>query len=230
MPVAMLNRARLTLFAGGLAILGVALAWRFTGLAEIASLDRIERTMDIAREAPWAFLLVIAIFVSGGAIAFPATFMVLATSAVFGPWFGALYSVLGIATSCAIMYGVGAYLGKDALARQLGPRGTRALEAVRARGALTVMVLRLISVLPFTIVNLAAGASAIRPLDFALGTLLGMMPGLIVATVMGNRIVAFLANPSLGDIAFLAACALAYLAVVFSVQVLLSRRQRGRHR
>jgi uncharacterized membrane protein YdjX (TVP38/TMEM64 family) len=52
-----------------------------------------------------------------------------------------------------------------------------------------------VPVAPYTVVNLAAGASHIGFRDFALGTLLGIAPGTLALTVLAGQIRATWANP-----------------------------------
>jgi phospholipase D1/2 len=204
----MVRPGRTALIVAGLAlaVLGITLAWRFTGLADIAT--------------P-AFLV-------AGAIAFPINILVLATAAAFGPWLGALYSAIGSLASALIMYFVGAHFGQARLMRLLGHRARRALEAVRRRGVLAVVTFRIVPVAPFTIVNLAAGASAIAFGDFVVGSLIGMAPGLALVSFMGDRIVAIVSDPTAEEIAILALAIVGYIGLALGAQALLSRR--GGHR
>jgi uncharacterized membrane protein YdjX (TVP38/TMEM64 family) len=207
-----------------LAALGLTLAWHFNGLSEIVAPSRVRDLLSAARDEPWAIALVLAVFVLAGAVAFPVNILIFATAAVFGPWFGALYSAFGALSSALVMYGVGARFGTDALARLPGPRLKRALQAVRTRGVPAVVTLRLLPVAPFTLVNLAAGASAIRLTDFVIGTVLGMAPGVTLMAVMGDRVASLFSHPTLGELGLLALCVVAWIALAFSAQALLSRR------
>lgn len=226
----MVRPGRTALIVAGLvlAVLGITLVWRFTGLADIATPERIGRLLAAARGEPWAPALAVAAFLMAGAVAFPINILVLATAAAFGPWLGALYSAIGSLASALIMYFVGAHFGQARLMRLLGQRALRALEAVRRRGVLAVVTFRVIPVAPFTVVNLAAGASAIRFADFVLGSLIGMVPGLTLLSIMGDRIVAIASDPTIEEIAILALAIVGYVALAFGAQALLSRR--GGHR
>jgi phospholipase D1/2 len=68
-------------------------------------------------------------------------------------------------------------------------------------GLLTMTVLRLLPIAPFAVVNPVAGASAIRTRDFLLGTLFGMAPGVVLITVFGDRLGAWLRQPDLANLA-----------------------------
>jgi phospholipase D1/2 len=218
------NRTVLVATSLLLAVLAVTLAWRFTGLAEIASPERIGSFLAAARGEPWGVALVLAAFLVGGAIAFPVNILILATAAAFGPWLGALYSAVGSMASALIMYFVGSRFGREALMRLLGERARRALQAVRQRGVLAVVTLRVVPVAPFTVINLAAGASAIGFADFLLGSLIGMLPGLALMSFLGDRIMSVFSDPSAGEIGILVLAVLAYIGLAFGAQALLSRR------
>ena len=207
-------------------MLCVAATWRFTGLAEIVTAERIQDFLAKARGNAWAPLLVLAAFLLAALVAFPVNALVLATAAVYGPWYGFAYSVLGVFASAFLMYFVGAYLGKAALSRLFGAKFQHLLEGIRKRGILVVVAFRVIPVAPGTVVNLALGASGIRLSDFTIGSLVGMLPGLLLVSIMGDRLVALITNPTLGEVGILALCIASYLGLVFVAQALLLRYRR----
>src|SRR5262249_60669134 len=90
----------------------------------------------------------------------------------------------------------GARLGKEALLNGVGPRLNRIRRKIARQGVLAVATIRLVPLAPFTVVNLVAGASAIRPVDFVAGTALGMLPGLVVLSILGHQIVRILTHPN----------------------------------
>jgi uncharacterized membrane protein YdjX (TVP38/TMEM64 family) len=55
------------------------------------------------------------------------------------------------------------------------------------------------------------------------GTLLGMLPGLIVMSALGYRILAILSDPSLAEVALLVLAILGWVAMSVAVQALMSR-------
>ena len=60
--------------------------------------------------------------------------------------------------------------------------------AVTSQGILSVTAVRLVPIAPFTVVNLAAGALGISFRDYLIGTILGIAPGLIAMTLLGDRL------------------------------------------
>ncbi len=220
-------RPLLVALACALVVLGIALAWRYTPLSALVTADNVRAVLRGVRGEPWAILIVVLVFVLAGAIVFPLNILILTTAAVFGPWLGILYGGAGTVCSGLVMFLIGSRLGREALYRMLGERWRHGLEGVRKRGLLAVVTLRLLPIAPFTLVNLAAGASGIRFVDFLVGTLIGMLPGLVLLSVMGDRIIRVLAEPSAWDIAILVLCVAALIGLAVAAQAFLSRR-RGR--
>lgn len=218
-----LGRAGL-LVAGALALIALlTLAWQFTGLKEFAQPTQIRGMLEDAQGEPWALVLVVGLFLLGGAVAFPVTILILATAAVFGPWWGMLYAAVGVAASAGAMFALGARFGQEVPSRLLGERWDRLRDRLQRRGLLAVVALRVVPVAPFSLINLAAGAASIRFVDFVLGTLIGMGPGLAAIALMGDRIAKVLADPSAGQIAVLALCVAVWIGLSFGAQAIVSR-------
>jgi uncharacterized membrane protein YdjX (TVP38/TMEM64 family) len=207
-----------------LLIVGLALAWRYTPLADLAQPETIRSSLAAFAQSPWAPVLAVATFVAAGFVAFPVTILIAATAAAFGPLPGLLYSTVGVLVSAVITYLVGARLGKEALHNVLGPRLNRIRRKIARRGILAIATIRLVPLAPFTVVNLVAGASAIRPIDFLAGTVLGMLPGLVVLSVLGHQVMRILSHPTVADVAMLVAAVATWIAVSVGLQVVVSKR------
>jgi len=207
-----------------LLVVSLALAWHYTPLAQWAQLETVRGSLASFAESPWTPLLVIATFVAAGFVAFPVTVLIAATAAAFGPWPGLPYATAGVLVSAILTYALGAKLGKEALRNVLGPRLNRIRRKIARQGVLAVATIRLVPLAPFTVVNLVAGASAIRPTDFVAGTALGMAPGLIVLSVLGHQIVRIVTHPNPADLALLVAAVAAWILVSVGLQILVSKR------
>ena len=221
-PYRQLSHA-LQVAVGGLIVLGLVLAWRYTPLSELTD-PRVLRAAAVSMSNNvWAPLIVIAVFVLAGFVLFPLTVLIAVTAGTFGPWLGLLYAAAGAIISSLTTYGLGAKLGKKTLRNIIGPRLNRVTRRVAEKGVLAVATVRLVPVAPFTVVNLVAGASGIRFTDFVLGTALGLLPGLIVLSSLGNQIFRVLADPSWTDVAIFIALVLGWIGLSFGLQVLVTK-------
>jgi uncharacterized membrane protein YdjX (TVP38/TMEM64 family) len=212
--------------AAGLVILALAVIWQFVPLAKPDAVREAFASLADNRMAP---VIVIGAFILAGSLMFPVTVLIAATAAAFGPWLGFAYAGLGALGSALAGYAVGAMIGKKTLRDLLGPRLNRVRQRVAKRGVIAVAAVRMVPVAPFTVVNMVAGASSIPVFDYLAGTLLGMLPGVIMISAVGNQFARILTSPTPYDIAILAAAVTAWVALSIGVQAVVSRYwSRGR--
>ncbi len=172
-------------------LMGIAVLfalWRFTPLREMVAADAVGHWAETFGSQPWAPLAILLAYAPASVIMFPRPLITLAAVIAFGPWLGSLYSLAGIEIAALSGYVAGRTLSRDRL-RRLGGRRLHALSSGLRRGGLGAMVLvRLVPVAPFVLVSLFAGAARVGPGTFALGTGIGMAPGLIGMTVFGSQV------------------------------------------
>ena len=201
--------------------LGLAAAWRLTPLADP---DALTSTM-MALQGPLAALAVILIFVALGLVMFPVMVLIAVTAAVFGVWPGVLYAGLGALASAMVTYGIGRWLGPHGLRQFFGPRLNLITRSFARKGIPTVTLVRLVPIAPFSIVNLAAGAICIPALDYILGTALGLLPGLAIMSVLGDRAITLIEQPSLAGVAAMIGLLVVAIGISVGLQMFISRRR-----
>lgn len=192
-----LRRALPWLF-GVVAIAALAAAWRWTPLSEWIAPERLAALAAPLRThaaGPW--LAAGAIALAGSALV-PITAMTVGAALVFGPLVGFAVALAGALVSAVLGFGIGRLLWSDAVRRLTGPRLARIRASLARDGVLTVAAVRLVPVAPFTIVNIAAGASSIGFRDYVLGTTLAMAPGTFVLAVVTDRARRLLDEPGFG--------------------------------
>jgi len=170
----------------------LAILWRWSGLGESLDPQQLAEQLTDQLHAPWGPALLLAGFVVGSLLAIPVTLLILVTALVYGPLAGASYALLGSLLAALAAYGLGAYLGRPAVNRLAGGRIHRLSERLARRGILTIIAVRIVPVAPFTLLNLLAGASHIRLRDYAIGTLIGMLPGVATMAVFAEGLMALL--------------------------------------
>lgn len=193
------------------ALAGTALAWRYTPLREWLDFDTLVRFAEDWQTSPAAPLAVVAAYVAGGLLVVPVMLLIAVTAAVFGPALAILYALCGALASAAATYAIGRRLGRDTVRRLAGARVNALSQRLARRGVLAVLLVRLLPVAPYSIVNLVAGASHIGWRDFLLGTVLGLTPGIVMATVFVDRALEAIRHP--GPVTYLVLCAIAGVIV-----------------
>lgn len=218
--------SRRLLAGAGLVVLlaALALAWRYSPLGEWLEIDRLAALAERLRSAPAAPALVLGGYALASLLAVPITLLIVATALVFGPLSAMLYAVSGALLGASLGFWIGRLLGRDAVRRLAGRRLNILSRRLARRGLLAVIAVRVVPVAPFTIVNLAAGASHIRFRDFAAGTLLGMLPGILAITLFSDRVLAAARQPSALTLATLAAVVLGIAAAAWLLRRGLRRR------
>lgn len=172
-----------------LAIIGLfALAWLATPLRAYANLAGLITMAEAIGQAPLAPVVLIAAYIVGGFLFVPLSLLQVATGLVFGSWPGLLYAMLGSLASAALMYWLGQLMGEAWLRRWFGPRIDGMSRKVAHKGVAAMFAIRMVPVAPFSIVNVAAGASHISLRDYLLGTTLGMIPGTVIKVVFTDQI------------------------------------------
>ncbi len=208
-----------------LALALLALAWRWTPLRDwinLAALVAFARNLDAL---PFTPLAVVAGYVVAGLALVPVMLLIAVTGIVFGPLHGALYAIGGTLLSATVSYGIGHWLGRETVQKFLGARINRLSRRIARRGIVAMVVVRMLPVAPFTVVNVVAGASHIRLRDYLIGTLLGMLPGIMLTVTFVHHLAEAVRNPSSGTIAVLGLVAASIIALAIGLQKLLKRRE-----
>ena len=156
-------------------------------VALLVPLPTAMQMRDWARSVgPWfplAFLLVHTVVTVPP---FPRTAFTLAAGLLFGPVLGVLIAVIASTASAVIAL---------LLVRAAGWRLNRLVrrraidrldERLRERGWLAILSLRFIPAVPFSAINYAAGASAVRVMPYIWATLAGLLPGTAAVVILGD--------------------------------------------
>jgi phosphatidylserine/phosphatidylglycerophosphate/cardiolipin synthase-like enzyme/uncharacterized membrane protein YdjX (TVP38/TMEM64 family) len=199
------------------------LAWRFTQLAELTDPGVLGEVLATAADSFWAPVIVVAVFVLAGLVAFPVTALIAGTALTFGAWPGIAYAGAGALANAVVIYAIGFWLGSRSLRKLMGPRLNRLRRQLARRGIVAVTIVRLVPLAPFTVVNLVAGAFRIPLPDYVVGTALGLAPGLIVMSLLGEQILHILSEPTLPELLVLGGLLAAWIALCVGLQALVSR-------
>ena len=202
-----------------LATAALAAAWRFTPLAELVTAERIVGWARAVRGVPWAPLVVMVLYTPAAFLMFPRPLLTLLTVIAFGPWLGFAYGMAGILVAALATYYAGRLMPRHAVKRLAGEKLDHMSKKLRAAdGLLAVTAIRLVPLAPFAVEGIVAGAVRIRLWPYALGTFLGMLPGVLATSVFGRQITAALEDPSTVNWLIVGAVLLALAVLTYLVR------------
>lgn len=119
-----------------------------------------------------------AVYVVQTALSLPgATVLSLAAGAIFGTLFGTLYAVLAATLGATLAFLLTRYLLRDLVTHRFGTKLLSINRELEERGFSYLLFLRLVPLVPFFLINLAAGLTRLPLRTFFVGTLLGIIPG-----------------------------------------------------
>ncbi len=208
--------------AAAIVLIGL-LVWFFVPVADYIGPDELKSYGRQIAASPFAPFLVIGAFVAASSIIFPVNALIIAAAATFGPWLGFVYSIAGTMLGSLVTYGLGRLLGRRTAQKLLGEKLDRVRTKIVQNGIMSVATIRLVPVAPFAVVNFVAGVGRIRLFDYAIGTLLGVLPGIALLSFLGNKAVDAILQPSMGNILMLGAGIGGWIALIVGAQYLVGR-------
>lgn len=163
-----------------------------SGLADHLSLAELKERRDqlqtyVALHPTLSFGLYILIYIAVVSLSLPGGLvMTLSGGFLFGPWLGALAAISGASLGAAVIFLVCRSAVGDSLRGKAGSTIAKIEEGVRRDAFSYILTLRLIPVMPFWLVNLAAGFVDIPLRTFLSATVLGILPGSLVYAGLGS--------------------------------------------
>ncbi|KKC00590.1 TVP38/TMEM64 family protein [Mycolicibacter arupensis] len=171
---------------------------------------------------PWFPLAFLAAHTLVTVFPFPRTAFTLAAGLLFGPWLGVVLAVVASALSAVATLILMRVFGWQVSRLVRHPRLDAVNARLRRRGWPAVVSLRLIPAIPFSVINYAAGASAVRALPYTLATLVGLLPGTAAVVVLGDALTGEV-SPLLFAVS---ACTAAVGVALLAYEIRMHRRHR----
>ena len=178
------------------AAIALTLVWRYTPLAEYVTPSRAIQWSETFSRYWWAPLAVILAYTPASLVMFPRWLITLMAVAAFGPWAAFAYAQTGVLVAAIAGYVTGELVNRETVRHMAGRRLNKLSRILQKRGLIAVTLVRLVPIAPFMVVNAVMGAMRIKLHHFLIGTVLGMMPGMLATTVLGDQMTAAIADPS----------------------------------
>jgi uncharacterized membrane protein YdjX (TVP38/TMEM64 family) len=178
---AQLPRRRVVMMATAIVILVAVAVW--------VPLPSAVQLRDWATSVgPWFPLAFLAAHIVITVFPFPRTAFTLAAGLLFGPLLGVSLAVVASTISALIALFLVRASGWQ-LSRLVKHPRVDVLDArLRARGWPAILSMRMIPVVPFSVLNYAAGASAVRVVPYMLASAVGLLPGTAAVVILGDAL------------------------------------------
>ncbi len=129
-----------------------------------------------------SYILVTALSLPGAAI------MTLAAGVFFGLLYGTIIVSFASTIGASLAFLTSRFLIKDWVTNKFHSKITQINNGIKSEGAMYLFTLRLIPAIPFFVINLALGVTAMRLITFAWVSQLGMLPGTLIYVNAGTQI------------------------------------------
>lgn len=169
-----------------------------------------------AASGAWAWAVYIGLTVASHMLWLPRMWGVVAAGMLFGPVIGACLSLFADCVSGLICYSLGKHCARPwvqaALSRR--PKANHMIDLLaKKNGLLTLALIRISPLGHHTLTSYCAGVSDVPTRSFAIGSLLGMLPGAVLYNLLGDSIMQPTSPMFLGSLA----AVLAFLVLTVTI-------------
>ena len=177
----------------GLLVVCIAAFFVFD-LGRFLSLDYLKsRQLEFAAlyaERPlWVIGSYFVLYVAVTALSLPgAAIMTLAGGAIFGLWVGTLVVSFASTTGATLAFLSSRYVLRDSVKARFGARLAEIDKGIATDGAFYLFTLRLVPLIPFFVINMVMGLTAMRVAVFSGVSQLGMLAGTLVFVNAGTQL------------------------------------------
>jgi uncharacterized membrane protein YdjX (TVP38/TMEM64 family) len=148
------------------------------------SQGELQRTVhDTGLLAPLAF---VAAYIVWTVLLFPGVVPTLVGGAVFGFALGSLLALTGAIAGATAAFFVARRVGRAGARDLAGPRGAGLDQWLQRHGFVALLYARLVPIVPFNVLNYAAGVAGISTRAYVSATAVGIVPGTLAYTSLGS--------------------------------------------
>lgn len=169
------------------ALVGLAVLFAAATLVPHPSIEQIRSWSEsVGPLFPPVFLLVHVVVTIAPV---PRTLFTVSAGVLFGAATGIAVTMAATTISAVLALLIVRAIGRDAVAAHLTHPAARSVDArLERRGWLAVGSMRLIAMIPFSVVNYCCGVSSVRVLPYTLATVAGILPGTVGVVLLGDAL------------------------------------------
>ncbi len=156
------------------------------GVYLLGGIDQAQLQTWLKQAGVWAPVTYIVLYTVGTILILPSTPLNLSGGAIFGAWLGTLWTTIAAVIAAVVAFAFTRTVGRDVVARKFAGRWEAMDAEMRQGGLFYMFAIRLLPIIPYGLVNFAAGLTSIRFRDYFVGTLLGTVPGVLPFVLLGS--------------------------------------------
>ncbi|MFO8056385.1 MAG: VTT domain-containing protein [bacterium] len=169
--------------------------WYLTPLKEwVLESGLLDKELSV-EQVLMVFPVVLAAYLVGSGVMVPATLLILLTALAFGFIRGAVFSLSGILLCATVYYAAGSRINRNTVRWLGGWRLNRLTRRIAGNTTIEVVAGRVSLLAPFSVFNLVAGANGLRFKHYFAGTVIGMVPLVLLFSALGDRLREFITRP-----------------------------------
>ncbi len=152
----------------------------------LGGIDPNQIQVWLQRAGFWAPLIYISLYVVATILVLPSTPLNLTGGVIFGPWLGTVWTTIAAVIAAIVAFLFTRTIGREWMAKRLSGQWEAMDAEIRQGGLFYMFAIRLQPVIPYGLVNFAAGMTSISFRDFVVGTTLGTPPGILPYVLLGS--------------------------------------------
>jgi uncharacterized membrane protein YdjX (TVP38/TMEM64 family) len=179
-------RTRTTIIAIGL----FCIIATVIGVVLLGGVNQKDLQLWLQQMGMWAPILYILIYSIATICILPSTPLNLTGGAIFGSVWGTVWTSIAAIFAAVLSFGFSRTIGRKLVEQKLAGKWESIDREMHQGGFFYMFAIRLLPLIPYGIVNFAAGLTSIKFRDYFLGTLLGTVPGILPFVMMGAGLTA----------------------------------------
>jgi len=181
-----LSAERLTLARLRLGVLVVALV-AISVVLVVSGTDGLRDLLTSVGESRWGFVAFVLAYAIAVVLLVPGTLGTLTAGAIFGFPLGALAALAGATIGSTLAFLISRGLGREGAQSLFGDRLTGIDEWIGRNDFSSILLLRLMPVVPFNVFNYGAGLTSVRLSRYVAASIIGMAPGAFLTTALADQ-------------------------------------------
>ncbi len=155
------------------------------GIYLIGGIDSGKLQVWLREMGVLAPIIYILLYTVGTLLILPSTPLNLSGGALFGTGWGTLWTTVAAIIAAVVAFAFTRTVGRNYIAQKLAGRWEAIDAEIHQGGVFYLFAIRLLPIIPYGIVNFAAGLTSIRFRDYFIGTALGTVPGILPFVMLG---------------------------------------------